>query len=311
MTLNNTGAISLGGSIIGQSIEEELDASAFAQISFNDANVRGLAGISSGPISANNFHGKTAMESITISTNSANVNMFTLFGSPSTPNVVFTLNVQADIYSSTSGTPAFDTGSGWPSGSTLVLNLVSGGIFGQGGNGGSGAAGGAGGKSMNLQHNITIQFNGGVLFGGGGGGGGGAGALVTQSGASATGAGGGGGGGQGWSTSSGGATSGSTGTSVIAAAGAGAGGNATNPGNGGSGGTGQSSYYNSGLHTTVYFSAYGAAGGAGGSWGQDGTAASFAGGTGGSAVALNGYTASGVTASGTSYNTSTLKGYVG
>lgn len=50
MALNGSGPISLGGATSGQSINLELGQSATATVSLNDANVRSLAGVSSGAI---------------------------------------------------------------------------------------------------------------------------------------------------------------------------------------------------------------------------------------------------------------------
>lgn len=59
MTLNASGAISLGGSTVGESINLELNKSATATIGMNDSDVRTLAGISSGAIDLNTFHSKS------------------------------------------------------------------------------------------------------------------------------------------------------------------------------------------------------------------------------------------------------------
>lgn len=49
----------MGGSIVGQSINLELNKSATALITLNDSNVRTLSGVASGTISLNNFYGKS------------------------------------------------------------------------------------------------------------------------------------------------------------------------------------------------------------------------------------------------------------
>lgn len=59
MALNASGAISLGGSTVGQSIALELNRSATAQICINCTAVRTLAGVASGAIAFNNFYGKS------------------------------------------------------------------------------------------------------------------------------------------------------------------------------------------------------------------------------------------------------------
>ncbi len=70
----------------------------------------------------------------------------------------------------------FDTGSGFPVGTSLKL-IMPGYVCGMGGAGGNGAigpptAGGDGGPALRAQHAITIDATGGVIAGGGGGGGG-------------------------------------------------------------------------------------------------------------------------------------------
>lgn len=59
MALNASGAISLGGSTVGESINLELNKSATATITMNDSDVRTLGGISSGAIDLNTFHSKS------------------------------------------------------------------------------------------------------------------------------------------------------------------------------------------------------------------------------------------------------------
>lgn len=60
MALNNSGKISLAGSTAGESIALELSKSATAMISMNDADVRALAGISTGMIQLDDFYGKSS-----------------------------------------------------------------------------------------------------------------------------------------------------------------------------------------------------------------------------------------------------------
>lgn len=59
MTLNTSGPISLGGSMVGQSINLELGQAATATASINATNFRTLAGVASGQISLSNFYGKS------------------------------------------------------------------------------------------------------------------------------------------------------------------------------------------------------------------------------------------------------------
>jgi hypothetical protein len=60
MALNSSGQISLGGATTGESVNLELQQSATATITLNDANVRTLFGVSSGEISLNTGWGKSA-----------------------------------------------------------------------------------------------------------------------------------------------------------------------------------------------------------------------------------------------------------
>ena len=163
----------------------------------------------------------------------------------------------------------FDTGSGFPVGTTLKL-IMPGYVCGMGGAGGAystGATGKNGGPALRAQHAISIDASGGVISGGGGGGGG-------SSGSSA----GGGGGRSGRTNSSGGADTypGESGTFSSGGKGGaysgGAAGGTTGPGaNGGSGG--------------------GGSGGGGGGWGASGGTGytTTAGGAGGAAVVGNSY----------------------
>jgi hypothetical protein len=59
MALNISGALSLAGTTLGQSIQLELGGNGTTQISLNDLTVRNLAGIPSGAIALNNFYGKS------------------------------------------------------------------------------------------------------------------------------------------------------------------------------------------------------------------------------------------------------------
>lgn len=60
MTINSTGAVSLGGSTAGQSVNLELGRSATASINMNETAVRTLAGKASGAIAMSDFRGKSA-----------------------------------------------------------------------------------------------------------------------------------------------------------------------------------------------------------------------------------------------------------
>ena len=157
----------------------------------------------------------------------------------------------------------FDTGSGFPVGTSLKL-IMPGYVCGMGGAGGAtNTAGSNGGPALRAQHAITIDALGGVTAGGGGGGGG---SSFGGGGGGRSGlddAAGGGGGGRGGA--------GANGTFSSGGAGGGSGGGAG--GTTGPGGAGSISV-----------------GGGGGGWGASGgTAGSYAGGTGGAAVVGNSY----------------------
>ena len=149
----------------------------------------------------------------------------------------------------------FDTGTGFPAGTTLKL-IMPGYVCGMGGAGAEWTAGSNGGPALRAQYAISIDAAGGVIGGGGGGGGGNAGA--------------GGGGGRSGRTNAAGADDGASGTFS-------SGGNGGN--SGGAGGT-----------TGPGGNDSGNGGGGGGGWGASGgTAGIYAGGTGGAAVVGNSY----------------------
>ena len=89
-------------------------------------------------------------------------------------NITVNISAGSVVGSSSIYSYAFDTGSGYPAGSTITLNIGGGAyITGRGGNGGGGGrawAGDPGGPALRAQHAITIN-NGGTIQGGGGGGG--------------------------------------------------------------------------------------------------------------------------------------------
>lgn len=155
----------------------------------------------------------------------------------------------------------FDTGSGFPVGTSLKL-IMPGYVCGMGGAGGAtNTAGSNGGPALRAQHAITIDALGGVTAGGGGGGGGGG-----------FGGGGGGGGRSGRTDAVGGVapSTGANGTFSSGGAGGSGGGAGGTTGPGGAGDLSK--------------------GGGGGGWGASGgTAGSYAGGNGGAAVVGNSY----------------------
>lgn len=87
-----------------------------------------------------------------------------------------TINSGIVVSATSTGGYAFDTGLGYPAGSTLAL-VCAGYICGMGGAGGagsspSGVAGLPGGPALRAQYPISIDATGGTIAGGGGGGGG-------------------------------------------------------------------------------------------------------------------------------------------
>lgn len=164
----------------------------------------------------------------------------------------------------------FDTGSGFPVGTSLKL-IMPGYVCGMGGAGGLGSNGSNGGPALRAQYAITIDALGGTLAGGGGGGGGFAGA-------------GGGGGRSGRTNSAGGASSPAGFPGTFAS-----GGNAASVGTPGTGGTTNAGTPGGG-------DGFNSGGGGGGGWGASGGAARssigevfYTGGAGGAAVVGNSY----------------------
>lgn len=197
-------------------------------------------------------------------------------------NLTVTINSGVYIGSASTSSPAFDVGSGFPSGSSLAI-VNNGYILGAGGTGGTGGgagggitytggSGSAGGPALRTQSAVSITNNGVIGGGGGGGGGGGSRATTDAYGSSYQALGGGGGGGQGYFGGGGGpggtgdsynksnGSSGSSGSSTSIGYG-GAGGN-FNSMLGGAGGNGGSLGSAGGTGETGY--SYGGGGGSGG-----------------------------------------------
>ena len=178
---------------------------------------------------------------------------------------------------------AFDTGVGFPAGTTLRLNIGTGAyVVGAGGAGGAsvtasnGNSGSAGGPALRAQAPITIANSGTIGAGGGGGGAGSAGptysAYYSGSTQTCTGAGGGGGGGAGFVVGAGGAASANASsnapTANTSAATAGTAGTTTAGGAGGTAGYIQTSA--SYINTQVSYGGNGGNGGALGAAGASG-----------------------------------------
>lgn len=266
MALNNSGPISIGGSTAGQSINLEFGRTATQQTSMSQLYRNG--GIvgggntnvpTSGAISLSQFYGASNgfTFNATISSNTTNYNLRSAaiaagWDGTTTLIATVTINSGVTVYSTSTGTPAFQTGSPFPSGSSLSL-VNNGTILGKGGNGGAGGGsslptgGSSGGPGLTASAAISITNNNRIAGGGGGGGGGGFQNYEQSENLFRSGGGGGGGG-------IGSGAGGSRGTGVASPGSDGGSGTLTSPGGGGSGGANG-----------------GGAGGSGGSYGAAGS----------------------------------------
>jgi hypothetical protein len=176
MALNPSGPMSIGGSIVGQSINLELGLAADANSSIGQANFRELAKIPSGVISLSDFYGKSNVTTIEITENRTQYVL-----SPAVvPDYVaggtkVQLNIGEDVYLyATNTSVAALTITGFVSGDEVLI-VNEGYILGMGGQGGlidsypQYGYGVAGGPAISLGFNATIENNRYICGGGGGG----------------------------------------------------------------------------------------------------------------------------------------------
>lgn len=262
--MNSTGAISLGGTTAGQSIELENGGPGTAQISLNDAAVRTLAGVpGSGTtiIMPTNFYGKSnrVTLNLTIAASTQNYDVYSNAApSPSysagKTDVIVTVNPAVVVGSASTGSYAMLVPSSFNPGDTVTI-VNNGYIVGTGGGGGRGGTsqfpvplppatpGSPGGNSIYVNRPTTITNN--STIGAGGGGGGGGGGTYLKGPQSYSGGGGGGGAGNtvgagaaGGTQPGAGGTGGTGSPGTLTTGGGGGGGGATPVGSSGAGGTG-------------------------------------------------------------------------
>jgi hypothetical protein len=166
-----TETISLGD------VNVELGRSATAEISMNDAALRGLAGVASGSVGMSSLRGKANTFAHTISSNQQELNLYTYLvgqGWNTTSAVQLAIANGVYIWSDNTSVAALNTGGLYPGGLTIVNNGF---IIGKGGAGGginteNGSAylPSAGGPAITLTAAVSIDNTNGYIGGGGGGG---------------------------------------------------------------------------------------------------------------------------------------------
>lgn len=213
MALQGSGAISL------DDMHVEAGGTTGTQCSLNDSDIRAMISKADGAQASFSEYYNAASTvdiALTIASNTNNYNIFSNKGGSyvaGKSNVTVTINSGVTVGSTSTGTYALETGSGWASGDTITI-VNNGSVRGRGGNGANGGTatypnvtnggnGGSGGNAFRAQFATTITNNGTFAGGGGGGGGGGSYTSLSSKDSTTTAAGGGGGGG-GAGTSSGG-----------------------------------------------------------------------------------------------------------
>jgi len=210
MALQASGAISLSN------VNVELGNSSTAQINIGSTSVRTLFGVASGQIKMSDGYGKANDFTLTISSDTTDIDIATAATAAGWNGSVYLMVViNSGIYVSATSTasPAMTISGSFPNGLKVTNNGY---IVGKGGAGGAGgdatntsatygSAGGAGGKALSVSSSVTFDNTSGVIAGGGGGGGGSAGSYDQISNLYSYGGDGGGGGRSSKSSSAGGA----------------------------------------------------------------------------------------------------------